>query len=305
MTYSVLIAEDEDFLLEVYNEVFSGAGFQVTSTIDGNKAASLIHEQVFDALVLDIHLPSKNGLQIAAIARSSKKNRKAPIFIVSGNIKEESIVRAEKIGVAKLLTKPVETKKLVKLVEEAIEAKPKKFSYDVKFINAVVGAAKEVFEFYLHVPPALGKPHVKPADQPPLGVVTSIISLTGNGFGGSMALTVNKPFMKLLYESIFQGAPVEASPELITDLAGEMANQLLGKVKMNLGKIGVPAIIGLPKVVVGEKTIQHHAASPVLEVPFSDGGDIKGAIEFCLEARDVTVGDQGSAQQTDKKVELF
>ena len=89
------------------------------------------------------------------------------------------------------------------------------------------------------------------------------------------------------------------------NVAGEMANQVLGKVKMNLGRMGIPAIIGLPMVVVGEKVIQHHASSPVLEVPFTDGGDIKGAIEFCLESRDVTVGNQESTEQTTKLVDMF
>ena len=72
------------------------------------------------------------------------------------------------------------------------------------------------------------------------------------------------------------------SDESLADLAGEIANQVCGALKLAVAKLGLKVIIGLPKVVTGVgHGIIHLVKNPVMVVPVMQGRG-RCTLEFCM-----------------------
>jgi CheY-like chemotaxis protein len=61
---SVLVAEDEAPLRWSLSAILEGAGHRVVEAEDGQVALSLLQEQDFDVLVLDLHMPKADGMAV-------------------------------------------------------------------------------------------------------------------------------------------------------------------------------------------------------------------------------------------------
>jgi DNA-binding response OmpR family regulator len=103
----ILVAEDEQDLTELYQEVLESAGFEVLISNTGAGAASLITTTKFNAIVTDIAMPGMTGLQIAELARQSEFNRDALIVLVSGRVDMSATAKALKLGIRDVFVKPV------------------------------------------------------------------------------------------------------------------------------------------------------------------------------------------------------
>jgi len=58
----ILLIEDEKILVEMYNEKFSQAGFDMILSIDAEKGLKLAKKEKPDLIILDILLPEGDGV---------------------------------------------------------------------------------------------------------------------------------------------------------------------------------------------------------------------------------------------------
>ena len=68
--YDVLFLEDEPTIREVLKEYMTISGYKVTTAERGDDAVELLKQKKFDAAVLDIMVPGKNGFEVLAYIRS-------------------------------------------------------------------------------------------------------------------------------------------------------------------------------------------------------------------------------------------
>lgn len=136
MNARILIADDEVNILKVLKELFKRSGFNVDIATDGEQAACMACDSLYDVVILDIRMPSLNGLQVL---QKIKGQRKATIVIMMtafGTI--NSAVEAMKLGAYDYITKPFENAELVTLVKQAITARiitDKKTDIEASFIT--------------------------------------------------------------------------------------------------------------------------------------------------------------------------
>jgi CheY-like chemotaxis protein len=90
----ILIVEDEKFIRDLYVLVFTRAGYDVDSAIDGEEAANKVRGGTsFDIILLDIMLPKMNGLDVLKIIRdTSNQDRRTPVFLIS-NLGHDDIMK--------------------------------------------------------------------------------------------------------------------------------------------------------------------------------------------------------------------
>lgn len=60
----ILLAEDDQFLRELYLDVLTSEGYDVETAIDGNEAFNKISLGGWDLVLLDIIMPKMNGLDV-------------------------------------------------------------------------------------------------------------------------------------------------------------------------------------------------------------------------------------------------
>ena len=111
MKSKILLLEDDLNLNETVSDYFDENGFEVVSAYDGDEALSLIYENSFDLLLLDVNVPNKNGFEVLKEVRNQKKTVPA-IFITSLN-SMDSLEEGFESGCDDYIRKPFELKELL------------------------------------------------------------------------------------------------------------------------------------------------------------------------------------------------
>lgn len=116
---SVLYAEDDSQLREITTKTLEMVVGQVFSVCDGNDALSIYENNRIDIVILDIHMGSISGIDVAKAIRS--KNDKIPIVIVSGSIATQDLLEACKLNLVEYIHKPIEFNALIKVLYLAVD----------------------------------------------------------------------------------------------------------------------------------------------------------------------------------------
>lgn len=93
MGESILLVEDDKQIHEMVLNHLKKEGFRVTSAFDGEEAMKLFSGEVFDLVILDLMLPSSNGLDIL---QDIRKYSLLPILIMSA--KDSDLDKALGLG---------------------------------------------------------------------------------------------------------------------------------------------------------------------------------------------------------------
>jgi len=151
---------------------------------------------------------------------------------------------------------------------------------DVQFINPVLNAIKSTLLQMAGINNmSVGKPEVIKNYQQANGVVTGIMTMTGDKAVASIALTFTESSILSIASKMLPDNHSSVNG-LVGDLVGELANIVMGDAKRQLEEKGLNFQMALPIIVIGrEHLIAHKANAPVIRVPFSTQ-----AGEFCVEA---------------------
>jgi DNA-binding response OmpR family regulator len=109
----LLIVEDEERLRTSLQEYFEREGFRVTVAGDGGAALALLTQARPELVILDVQLPTVDGLEVCRAIRR-RLGQAVGIVMISG-IKKEMLDRVVglEVGADVYLTKPFETRELL------------------------------------------------------------------------------------------------------------------------------------------------------------------------------------------------
>jgi len=117
--------------------------------------------------------------------------------------------------------------------------------------------------------------------------ITAVISLSSDEIHFSVALIFPKRVVVAIAQRMLQGMDIDENNPMIADLAGEVANMVVGGAKNSLDKSGNELSLSLPVVVAGhDYHIEHKTDSQVWLVPFgSELGQIYVEASYCFRGR--------------------
>jgi len=82
--HTILIVDDDKFLLGMYSVKFQKEGFEVVTASDGGEALGKLKEGLLpDVIVLDIVMPVMDGLELLEKIRENHLGEKSIIIILS------------------------------------------------------------------------------------------------------------------------------------------------------------------------------------------------------------------------------
>lgn len=118
---TVLLVEDDPFMIGILSEKLSASGFNVALADDGEKAVQVFQETRPNVIVVDILLPKKNGIEVLRDIRALPEGKAVPAVVLS-NVEEASYVRdAQELGVKSYLIKAnVQLPEIVEKIQEAL-----------------------------------------------------------------------------------------------------------------------------------------------------------------------------------------
>ena len=106
----ILIVEDNEALADSISVALRKAGFAVDVLDNGDDAELVLSSQDFDAAILDLNLPGKDGLEVLKTVRA--RGRLTPVLILTARHGVEDRVTGLDLGADDYLCKPFELTEL-------------------------------------------------------------------------------------------------------------------------------------------------------------------------------------------------
>jgi DNA-binding response OmpR family regulator len=105
-TLQALIVEDEQHIRDLITLHLGLEGFTCTPSADGRDALATLNERRFDVVVLDLMIPSIDGLAVCRAVRRGGPNAETPILMLTARREESDKVLGLESGADDYLTKP-------------------------------------------------------------------------------------------------------------------------------------------------------------------------------------------------------
>jgi CheY-like chemotaxis protein len=106
----LLIVYDQESIGLIVSEVARHGGWETQYSSNALEAVAIVGQYQPDVLLIDQFMPEKNGIEVVAELR--EKGFHLPVIIFSGNITAIDPAEAERLKIAKILSKPISIKEL-------------------------------------------------------------------------------------------------------------------------------------------------------------------------------------------------
>jgi two-component system OmpR family response regulator len=117
---SVLLIEDEPGIVDFVRRGLEAQGFAVDAALDGVEGERLALEGAHDAIVLDLMLPGRSGLEILAAVRRTMPS--LPVIVLTARGELDDRVEGLEAGAVDYLVKPFSMAELVARVRAQLRA---------------------------------------------------------------------------------------------------------------------------------------------------------------------------------------
>lgn len=107
----VLIVEDEQSIVKLLSYNLENDGFQVDAAMDGQEGYEMASQGSYDMIILDLMLPSKDGIDICRGLRQEKID--TPIIMLTAKDTEIDKIIGLEIGADDYMTKPFSPREVI------------------------------------------------------------------------------------------------------------------------------------------------------------------------------------------------
>ena len=120
MPKTVLICDDEAYILESVKYVVQKEGYTVITADDGEKALALAREHKPDVMFLDVEMPKKTGYEVSATLKAEPETRQIYIIMLTARGQAADEKKGYESQVNEYITKPFSPRKLIKRLHEIL-----------------------------------------------------------------------------------------------------------------------------------------------------------------------------------------
>ncbi|MGH6983338.1 MAG: response regulator [Stellaceae bacterium] len=120
MAKTVLMVEDNDLVVRVYETVLSSLGHRPVHVRTGAEASSAARENHPDLVIMDIRLPDGSGLDVIRGLKAEPDLASIPIIVVSTRVAMGDESRLAQLGCAGFVAKPIDVAKFIAMVQSVL-----------------------------------------------------------------------------------------------------------------------------------------------------------------------------------------
>lgn len=115
----ILLVDDEKNITDIYQDILTKSGYQVSVASTAEEAINHLTAQSFDLLITDIRLPGKDGLSLLKEVNQIQKD--LPRIVITGYGTLQNATEAISQGVNGFLLKPLNPKEMAESIVSALE----------------------------------------------------------------------------------------------------------------------------------------------------------------------------------------
>lgn len=121
MPEKVLIVDDEPHIVTSLRFLMQQAGFEIITCDDGLIALDVIRKQRPQLVLLDVMLPTMDGLQVLKALRDDPDTSHIKIIMLTAKGRADDIEQGMNAGADLYITKPFSTRSLMNDVKKLLE----------------------------------------------------------------------------------------------------------------------------------------------------------------------------------------
>ncbi len=122
MQKSVLIVEDNELNMKLFNDLLEAHGFGTIQTRSGVEAVELTRKHRPDLILMDIQLPEVSGLQVIQWIKDDEALRHIPIVAITAFAMKGDEEKIRQSGCEAYLSKPISVVKFLETVRTYLAA---------------------------------------------------------------------------------------------------------------------------------------------------------------------------------------
>lgn len=120
MPKTVMIVEDNELNMKLFNDLLESRGYAVIQTRNGMEALDLARAHHPDLILMDIQLPEVSGLEVTKWLKEDDELRAIPVVAVTAFAMKGDEERIRQGGCEAYLSKPISVAKFIETVKTYI-----------------------------------------------------------------------------------------------------------------------------------------------------------------------------------------
>jgi adenylate cyclase len=146
LTAKLLVVDDDEANRDMLSRRLERLGYQVALAENGRTALSMIAEEPFDLILLDIVMPELDGYEVLLRLKADETQRHVPVIVLSASDELDTAVRCIELGAEDYLPKPIDAVLLRARIGACLE---KKYLHDQeqRHLETIEGMAAELAEW--------------------------------------------------------------------------------------------------------------------------------------------------------------
>jgi two-component system cell cycle response regulator DivK len=121
MTKTVLIVEDNELNMKLFNDLLEAHGYATVQSRNGVAAIDLARKHRPDLILMDIQLPEVSGLQVTQWIKDDEDLRHIPVIAITAFAMKGDEEKIRQGGCEAYLSKPISVVKFLETVRNYLE----------------------------------------------------------------------------------------------------------------------------------------------------------------------------------------
>ncbi|MBI4548220.1 MAG: response regulator [Ignavibacteriae bacterium] len=115
---TILLADDNDELLQILSALLSEMGYRVLRARDGEQAIVTLHETTVHLVILDLKMPKVDGWDVLVYVKQQLPSVRVVVLTAYGS--KANALRAKEMGADELIQKPFDVGELFSKVNRIL-----------------------------------------------------------------------------------------------------------------------------------------------------------------------------------------
>ena len=118
MPKKIMIVEDNELNMKLFNDLLEAKGYTTIKTSDGMQAVKLAREHHPDLILMDIQLPEVSGLEVTKWLKQDEELRVIPVIAITAFAMKGDEAKMREGGCEDYLAKPISVARFLELVRK-------------------------------------------------------------------------------------------------------------------------------------------------------------------------------------------
>ncbi len=121
MSKTILIVEDNELNMKLFNDLLQAHGYNTVQTKDGREVIDLARKSKPDLILMDIQLPEISGLEVTKMIKADEDLQAIPVIAVTAFAMKGDEEKIREGGCEGYIAKPISVPSFLETVEKFLK----------------------------------------------------------------------------------------------------------------------------------------------------------------------------------------